>query len=605
MYTKEKHYGIYPARVADHHDPERIGRVKVSLPGIYGVGPHNRSPWAHPANMMMAGGNIRFDEAGNVLEVQGDMGSSLIPAEGSLCYVMFICGDPRYPVYFTGSYGGSDIGDEGAEIVKSQMPEESKLMCPWGYYLIHPMGPLCLGCEDIVEHKEDAHDDLEHYQFHSHHQIVGYDDEGEPIYVAYCPRHRVVAKSEKGHEILMIDKDKRELFALIDRSGQCLKFRCAVMRSVQAEELPDGTFRRNLVPRGMRLMDRNTEVGEMEDPWTGEMVPVDGLPLDIMREHWAAIELRDLSRGHLRMETSSYVEIEGEVIESGEKAILWRSNRDNDRHQGFAIEHLDGGERAIWFGLNYDGEQMGPQVVIESGGGAGWFEILGPENGSYILLDDEVGGAYNGYFAGGRIVDTDRNDELNIGGDWRVWVGFGGALSMREPLNPLPLLDDKATLEGTEGGELAGNGIGSAWHIVLLGYWRVIGGAVVESVGLYRAVNVGGYDNLNVGGAKTVNIGGAYARNVGGVEAIDVGAARSVLVGGAHQRTIGGVDNHTIGGAQTVQVGGAWVIIAGGYAAIQSVGPISLKGNGQTIPLPVIVLDGEELWPSDSVFATS
>ena len=194
-----RYWGPFRALCADNNDPEQIGRIRVECPLVYGPGPHNRSPWAWPKNQVMAGGHRRRIDRATV-EVTGDMGSFMIPEEGSPVWVEFENGDPQYPVYSTGHWGGSADGSAGTPpIHPAQTPEESKRTCPEQYPCFGDEPRTCLDCEDALEHAARAYDDVEHGKFHSHASGV-----------FYCPRMRTIAKTETGHSILANDKDGRD-----------------------------------------------------------------------------------------------------------------------------------------------------------------------------------------------------------------------------------------------------------------------------------------------------------------------------------------------------------------------------------------------------------
>lgn len=94
-----------------------------------------------------------------------------------------------------------------------EQPEESKRLCS---------GATCRDCEDKAEHASDAADNSEHGKFHAH-----------PPY--YCPRRKVLIKTETGHTIVMDDKDEEEFLKVIDRAGQVLHMFCPVKAEVQSE----------------------------------------------------------------------------------------------------------------------------------------------------------------------------------------------------------------------------------------------------------------------------------------------------------------------------------------------------------------------------------
>ena len=249
-----RYWGPFRALCADNNDPEQIGRIRVECPLVYGPGPHNRSPWAWPKNQVMAGGHRRRIDRATV-EVTGDMGSFMIPEEGSPVWVEFENGDPQYPVYSTGHWGGSADGSAGTPpIHPAQTPEESKRTCPEQYPCFGDEPRTCLDCEDALEHAARAYDDVEHGKFHSHASGV-----------FYCPRMRTIAKTETGHSILANDKDGREFMAFVDRTGQCLKFKGRILPELQVGEWSDGSMKGNILPRGMRIMDRKTEWSEYDE----------------------------------------------------------------------------------------------------------------------------------------------------------------------------------------------------------------------------------------------------------------------------------------------------------------------------------------------------
>jgi hypothetical protein len=248
-------YGLYPATCRDNNDPEKIGRIRMECALVWGVGMKNLSPWAWPKNMPMAGGHCHRNADGTV-EVQGDMGAFIVPEEGSPVWVEFVAGDPSYPVYSTGYWGGSAEGRTNDTTVHpSMVPLESKRLCPEQYPCFGDAPRTCLDCEDALEHGvTDSYDDIEHRPFHDHR-------EGK----FYCPRLRhLVPKSETGHSIIGNDKDGREFLAIIDRTGQCLKFKGRILPELQIGTWADGTMRGNMLPRGERIMDRNTEGLEVE-----------------------------------------------------------------------------------------------------------------------------------------------------------------------------------------------------------------------------------------------------------------------------------------------------------------------------------------------------
>ena len=158
---KDKWYGKYRAFVRDNNDPERLGRCRLEIPAVLGVGEENWSDWAWPC----------FPYGGN-----DDVGMFLVPEEGASVWAEFEGGDPQYPIWTGVWLAKSNPGEQ---------PEESKRLCP---------STTCRDCEDKCEHASDASDSREHGKFHGH-----------PPY--YCPRRKVLVKTETGHTIVMDDKD--------------------------------------------------------------------------------------------------------------------------------------------------------------------------------------------------------------------------------------------------------------------------------------------------------------------------------------------------------------------------------------------------------------
>jgi hypothetical protein len=87
----KKYYSIYEGIVEDNEDPKKLGRLKVSVPKVYGK---YISGWA----------------AGKGLMLGRDAGVMVLPSKGEAVWVSFEGGDPRYPVweYGWGFKGSTD-----------------------------------------------------------------------------------------------------------------------------------------------------------------------------------------------------------------------------------------------------------------------------------------------------------------------------------------------------------------------------------------------------------------------------------------------------------------------------------------------------------------
>ncbi len=185
---KHRWYGKYRAFVRDNNDPERLGRCRLEIPAVLGQGRENWSDWASPC----------FPYGGNE-----DTGMFLIPEEGASVWAEFEGGQVQYPIWAGVWLAGSNPGEQ---------PTESKRLCH---------DPTCHDCEDKVEHARDRRDDLEHKKYHGH-----------PPY--YCPRRKVLLKTETGHTIVVDDRDEEEFLKIIDRAGQILHMHAPVKRNIQS-----------------------------------------------------------------------------------------------------------------------------------------------------------------------------------------------------------------------------------------------------------------------------------------------------------------------------------------------------------------------------------
>ena len=78
--TSTEFTGLYVGQVVDNSDPQHLGRVKVKVVGVHES--DEGLPWAIPAYPVL--GTSQFT----------------VPPVGTLVWVLFINGDPLYPVYF-------------------------------------------------------------------------------------------------------------------------------------------------------------------------------------------------------------------------------------------------------------------------------------------------------------------------------------------------------------------------------------------------------------------------------------------------------------------------------------------------------------------------
>lgn len=228
---KNRCFGKYRAFVRDNNDPERLGRVRMEIPAVLGVGRENWSEWAYPC----------FPYGGN-----DDIGMFFVPEEGASVWAEFEGGQVQYPIWAGVWLAKSNPGEQ---------PEECKRDCS---------SAMCMDCEDRDEHQGNAHDDKEHKKYHGH-----------PPY--YCPRLKVLLKTETGHTILADDSDEFECLKIIDRAGQSFHMEGRVKAAVQTEN-------------GRRRATKDAE--------QGDQLRVES---DIVDQK-GRIELTDLCRQFLRLE---------------------------------------------------------------------------------------------------------------------------------------------------------------------------------------------------------------------------------------------------------------------------------------------------------------
>ena len=172
----EKWYGKYRAFVRDNHDPERLGRCRLEIPTVLGIGEENWSDWAAPC----------FPYGG-----MENSGMFLVPDEGASVWAEFEGGEAQYPIWSGVWLAGSNPGE---------MPDEAKRLCD---------SEICAECKDRDDHASNRADSLEHKMYHSH-----------PPY--WCPKIKVLAKTALGHTILLDDKENTACIRIVDSSGQSI-----------------------------------------------------------------------------------------------------------------------------------------------------------------------------------------------------------------------------------------------------------------------------------------------------------------------------------------------------------------------------------------------
>ena len=97
-------YGKYRAFVRDTQDPARLGRLRLEIPAVLGIGPDAWSAWASPC----------FPYGGNP-----DCGWYLIPEVGASVWAEFEMGDPQHPIWSGVWLAGTNPGEMPAEAAAS------------------------------------------------------------------------------------------------------------------------------------------------------------------------------------------------------------------------------------------------------------------------------------------------------------------------------------------------------------------------------------------------------------------------------------------------------------------------------------------------------
>ncbi|MBM4039236.1 MAG: baseplate assembly protein V [Planctomycetes bacterium] len=301
---RHRWFGKYRAFVRDNNDPERLGRCRLEIPAVLGKGKDHWSDWASPC----------FPYGGNQ-----DIGMFLVPEEGASVWAEFEGGDVQYPIWVGVWLARSNPGEQ---------PEEAKRLCG---------DAKCLDCEDKADHQANPSDHEEHGKFHGH-----------PDY--YCPRRKVLLKTETGHSIVADDKDEEEFLAILDRGGQMMRFECPVLLAKD---------RGNALPR----RTRQAEAGDQLD-----------IGSDI-KDQKARVEITDLCRQFVRWE----------AWKDREKIWVQSNDKGRGRIQRVLLDTTKGRERVVISGLNFRQE-----IIIDST--AGREHILVRDKAGSVVWMDAVNG---------------------------------------------------------------------------------------------------------------------------------------------------------------------------------------------------------------------
>jgi uncharacterized protein involved in type VI secretion and phage assembly len=104
--------GMYLGHVTSRDDPERLGRVRVCVPGVL----EPESEWAWPLGTVGGGSKNR--------------GAFFVPAVGAEVAVFFAHGDIDSPFYLSGHYGKPDGESEVPEEAQVEPPDVQVIATP-------------------------------------------------------------------------------------------------------------------------------------------------------------------------------------------------------------------------------------------------------------------------------------------------------------------------------------------------------------------------------------------------------------------------------------------------------------------------------------------
>jgi hypothetical protein len=162
-----KFYGKYSGTAVDVADPERLGRVKVSVPSVY---PPDLQVWARPC---FAPGHF------------------FVPSAGAAVWVEFEAGDPSYPLWV------------GTWYPQGTVPPEADKPSAVGHVVHTPAGHVVeLTDEDgkeklVIRHKLDSFVSIDEKG-----SILAANQKGSYLYLN-ADRAEVSVTSEQGHMVTL------------------------------------------------------------------------------------------------------------------------------------------------------------------------------------------------------------------------------------------------------------------------------------------------------------------------------------------------------------------------------------------------------------------
>jgi hypothetical protein len=109
-YMRDRFFGKYRGTVRDVDDPEKMGRIKASVPAVYG---ENDSPWALPC--------VPFAGPSH--------GLVLLPEIDDGVWIEFEGGDPSHPIWSGCYWARDELPDPGGDQVRA-------LITPSGHQVV-------------------------------------------------------------------------------------------------------------------------------------------------------------------------------------------------------------------------------------------------------------------------------------------------------------------------------------------------------------------------------------------------------------------------------------------------------------------------------------
>lgn len=213
--------GLWPGRVEDIDDPQRLGRIRVRIFHLHGdkrSTPTNALPWCKV--LSLGGGGYDYGSGGRQYIV------------GSTVMVAFEQGDERSPIVIGGVHG-SPLRD-------SRNPDGSPRQ--------NAKNPV-----EFLTVDGQSYNKVEKSWLPKEGNEIPQDVFGDSASEDTHPTRTVWKKSYKGHTILCEDRDGFEFIRIIDRAGQVVEMNCPVTKSANSN---------NAQQRGHRNAINDTQLAQ-------------------------------------------------------------------------------------------------------------------------------------------------------------------------------------------------------------------------------------------------------------------------------------------------------------------------------------------------------